>query len=170
LIVDPAYDPDAPAVSQPDDWVVKPMNVERLAQILDRIMASDAREWPHILHVDDDPDAFKLVARALGTSAEVISVGSIADARRALATHDFDLAVLDIERGPVSGLDLLPELRGSTGHAIPVIIFSARGTSLMSDRQVQANLSKSRDALDSLVTAVHDRLRLGPARASKESI
>jgi hypothetical protein len=51
-----------------------------------------------------------------------------------------------------------------------VIIFSARGTSLMSDPQLQASLSKSRDALDSLVTAMHDRLRLGPARAAKEIV
>jgi DNA-binding response OmpR family regulator len=170
LTADPAHDPAAPAGSQPDDWVVKPMDVERLAQILNRSMARDARERPHILHVDDDPDALDVVARALGTSAEVTSVGSLADARRALAAHDFDLAVLDIELGPVSGLDLLPELRGGTGHVIPVIIFSARGTSLMGDRQVQASLSKSRDALDSLVTAVHARLRLGSARASKESV
>jgi hypothetical protein len=40
----------------------------------------------------------------------------------------------------------------------------------MSDPRLQASLSKSRDALDSLVTAVHDRLRLGPARAHRESV
>jgi DNA-binding NtrC family response regulator len=110
------------------------------------------------------------VARALGTSANVISAKSIEEARRALATHRFDLAVLDIELGPVSGLDLLPELRGSKGRAIPVIIFSAHGANLMSDPLVQASLSKSRAALDSLVATVHDRLRPHPTRVSREIV
>jgi PAS domain S-box-containing protein len=39
-----------------------------------------------------------------------------------------------------------------------------------SDPRVQASLSKSRDARDSLVTAAHDRLRRGPARAHRESV
>jgi len=98
------------------------------------------------------------VARALGDTASVTSVGSVEAARLELAAHHFDLAVLDIELGPVSGLELLPELRGSGGQAIPVIIFSARGANLATDLQVQANLGKSRAALDRLVTTVHNRL------------
>ena len=76
--------------------------------------------------------------------------------------------MLDIELGPVSGLDLLPELRGSKGRAIPVIIFRAwRDTGWR--REVQASLSKSRAALDSLVTTVHDRLTPRASPAPKEN-
>jgi hypothetical protein len=64
-----------------------------------------------------------------------------------------------------SGLDLLPDLRSSKGRAIPVIIFSAHGSnqSSASDPQVQANLKKSRAALDNLIATVHDRLTLRSA-------
>jgi PAS domain S-box-containing protein len=161
-------DPNTPPLSEPDDWVGKPTDIDRLAQILDRAMADDVKRRPHILHVDDDSAVLKVVARALGASANVISAKSIEEARQALATHRFDLAVLDIELGPVSGLDLLPELRGGRGRAIPVIIFSAHGANLVSDPLVQARLSKSRAALDSLVATVHDRLRPHPTRAPRE--
>jgi CheY-like chemotaxis protein len=100
----------------------------------------------------------------------VMSVDSIEAARRALATQHFDLAVLDIELGPVSGLDLLPELRGNEGRALPVIIFSAQGANLATDPQVQANLSKSRAALDRLVATVHNRLTPSVSPAPKETL
>jgi len=158
----------APTSSEPDDWLDKPVDIEWLAQILDRTVIREANGRPHILHVDDDPEVLDVVARALGTIANVLSVDSIEDARRALAAHHFDLAVLDIELGPVSGLDLLPELRGNKGRAIPVINFSAHGANLVSDPHVQASLSKSRAALDSLVTTVHDRLTPRSLPASKE--
>jgi DNA-binding response OmpR family regulator len=161
-------DHDVPTSSAPDDWVDKPMDLDRLAQILDRTVVREANGHPHILHVDDDPEVLAVVARALGTTAEVVSVDSIEEARRALAAHHFDLAVLDIELGPVSGLELLPELRGDRGRAIPVIIFSAHGANLVSDPQFQASLSKSRAALDSLVTTVHGRLTPRSSPVSKE--
>ncbi len=120
--------------------------------------------------MDDDPYVRDVVTRALGTSASVMSVDSIEAARRALAAEHFDLAVLDIELGPVSGLDLLPDLRGSEGRAIPVIIFSAHGADLATDPQIQASLSKSRAALDSLVATVHDRLMPPSSHAPKEIV
>jgi DNA-binding response OmpR family regulator len=46
-----------------------------------------------------------MVARALGATDTVTSVDSLEGARQALAAKRFDLAVLDIELGPVSGLD-----------------------------------------------------------------
>ena len=127
-------------------------------QILDQAVADDANGRPHILHVDDDPAVLEVVARALAATADVVSVDSIADARRALADHHFDLAVLDIELGPVSGLDLSSELRGEAGRAIPVIIFFGHGANLAGDPQVHARFSKSQAALDGLVTTVRDRL------------
>jgi PAS domain S-box-containing protein len=170
MTADARRDQDALTSSEFDGWVDKPMDIDRLAQALDRVVVREANGRPHILHVDDDPDVLEVVAQALGTAANVMSVDSIEDARRALATHTFDLAVLDIELGPVSGLDLLPELRSGTGRAIPVIIFSAHGANLVRDPQVQASLTKSRDALDSLVTTVHDRLTPHSLPASKETV
>jgi len=139
----------------------KPINVDRLAQILDRIVARDANARPQILHVDDDQDVLEIVAESLDTTASVVSVDSIEKARHVLLTHHFDLAILDIILGPISGLDLLPDLRNRNGSPIPVIVFSAQGADLKVDPQVKTTLNKSSAAsLEDLVAAVHDRLKL----------
>jgi PAS domain S-box-containing protein len=165
MTADAHRDHDTLTTSELDDWVDKPVDIDHLAQILDRVLVRQTKGRPRILHVDDDPEVLEVVARALAATADVFSIASIEEARQALADQHFDLAVLDIELGPVSGLDLLPDLRSRKGRAIPVIIFSALGASLVSDPQVQASLGKSRAALDSLVTAVHDRLMPGSAHA-----
>jgi PAS domain S-box-containing protein len=170
MTADARRDQDALTSSGLDDWVDKPVDIDRLAQVLDRFMVGKVNERPHILHVDDDRAVLDVVARALGATANVMSVDSIEDAREALSAYNFDLAVLDIELGPVSGLDLLPELRSTKGRAIPVIIFSAHGANLVRDPQVQASLTKSRGALDCLVTTVHDRLTPHSSPASKEAV
>jgi DNA-binding NtrC family response regulator len=121
---------------------------------------------PRLLHVDDDHNVLEVVARALGGSAKVISVDSIDGARRALTDHHFDLAVLDITLGQASGLDLLPDLRTRSGRPIPVIIFSAQGTSPTNDQRIEASLGKSQTALDSLIATVHDRLTPGATGAT----
>jgi signal transduction histidine kinase/DNA-binding response OmpR family regulator len=149
------------------DWLVKPVDIERLAQILDRAIARDGHARPNILHVDDDHDVLDMVAEALGPAANVVSSDSIDDARRALAANDFDLAVLDIALGPDSGLDLLPDLRRPSGAEIPVIVFSAHGVDLKHGPQVQASFGKSPVALDQLVASVHDRQMLAPAHTRK---
>jgi PAS domain S-box-containing protein len=165
MTADARRDHDTLTASELDDWVAKPVDIDRLAQILDRVTVSAAKGRPQVLHVDDDPNVLEAVARALATTADVMSVDSIEQARAALADRHFDLAVLDIELGPISGLDLLPDLRSRRGRAIPVIIFSAHRASAVNDPQVQASLGKSPAALDSLVMTVHDRLmpRSSPA-------
>jgi PAS domain S-box-containing protein len=160
------------------DWLAKPVDIDHLAQILDRAIVRNTHARPNILHVDDDHDALSVVAEALGAIAQVVSVDSVDDARRALAAHHFDLAVLDVMVGAVSGLDLLPDLRTSKGSAIPVIVFSAHGADMKADMkadmehdpQVQANLGKSQASLDRLVAIVQDRLMLGPSHTSTEVV
>jgi PAS domain S-box-containing protein len=142
------------------EWIGKPVDAYELAQILDSAVSPGASRRPSILHVDDDRATLDLVAFTLEPTASVTSVGSIEEAHRALLTYQFDLAVLDVAVGPVSGLDLLPELRRRDGSPIPVIIFSAHPPEFAPNPQVEARLDKSRVSLDDLVTAVHDRLML----------
>jgi len=109
-----------------------------------------------------------LVARTLESTGIVVSVSSIEEARQALMTHHFDLVVLDITLGPVSGLDLLPDLRSRNGAPIPVIVFSAHAAELAPNPQVEARLNKGGASLDDLLTAVHDRLMLRSAQSQEE--
>jgi PAS domain S-box-containing protein len=150
------------------DWLAKPIDFEHLIQILRSAIASQSRERPRILHVDDDHDVLALVTHALGTTADVVSADSIESARRVLATDRVDLAVLDILLGADSGLDLLPDLRDRLGKAIPVIIFSAHGAGFPCDEQVEVAFSKSSSSLVDLAATIRDRLALLPARLNLE--
>jgi PAS domain S-box-containing protein len=144
-------------------WMSKPIDFEPLIHILNAALALPPRHRPRILHVDDDYDVLALVAHELHEIAHVVSADSVESARRTLAADRIDLAVLDISLGEDSGLDLLPDLRGRFGHAIPVIIFSTHGASLPCDEQVHVALSKMNSSLESLGAAVRDRLALLPA-------
>jgi PAS domain S-box-containing protein len=125
--------------------------------------APDGDGRPRILHIDDDQDAREIVAETLNPTAHVVSVGSIEETRYMLLIQHFDLAILDIGLGAVSGLDLLPDLRGKDAP-IPVIIFSAHSPNLAGNPQIKANLNKSSSAsLKDLVGAVHDRMLLRSA-------
>jgi signal transduction histidine kinase len=148
------------------DWLNKPLDFDRLVQLLVRPVTHGANRRPRILHVDED----SAVAQALGEIGDVVTVNSIAEARRALKTSDFDLAVLDVALAKVAGPDSLPELRDSKGHVIPVVVFSAYGANLASDTQAQAALAKSHASIDSLVATVRDRLASRRTRSSQEAV
>ena len=151
------------------DWLKKPVDPSQLLRVLDRPIVRDAFVRPRILHVDDDRDVLRLVAHVLGTAADVVSVESIDEARHALDTHAFDLAVLDVALTEGSGLDLLPDLCGADGQAIPVIVFSAQDSAEVAAR-VLGVLSKSRASVGSLVTTLRRLIagRVSQAIAAKE--
>jgi DNA-binding NtrC family response regulator len=98
----------------------------------------------------------------------VISVDSVASARRALASHRVDVVVLDMALGADFGTDLLPSLRDNLGNPLPVIIFAKNGAAVPCDAQIQVALSKSNASLDVLKEEVRDRLALLPRRPLKE--
>jgi len=149
-------------------WFGKPIAFEPLIESLKTATSLPPRQRPRILHVDDDYDVLALVNEELRSMALVVSADSLASARRTLATDRIDLAVVDIQLGEGSGLDLLPELRDSCGNFIPVIIFSNHGADIPCDDQINAALSKVNSSLENLGAAVRDRLALLPAQPVKE--
>ena len=149
-------------------WLSKPIAFEPLIHILKVAIASPLRERPRILHVDDDYDVLALVEHELRAIADVVSADDAESALRALVTERIDLVVLDITLGKNSGLDLLPNLRDSSGDTIPVIVFSNQGADVVCDDQVRSVLSKMNSSLESLGDAVRDRLALLPTQHAKE--
>jgi DNA-binding response OmpR family regulator len=133
------------------DWLSKPLDIPRLMRTLRPPIARSAGMRLRVLHLDDDADVLGMVAHALDVDAQVVSVATVEDARRALAASHFDLAVIDLALDSSSGLDLLPELNDSSGAAIPVIVYSAQGANPVCAVQVQAVLTKSPASIDSLI-------------------
>jgi signal transduction histidine kinase len=148
------------------DWLNKPVDFERLLQLLAKPVVHQPDKRPRILHVDEDNE----VARALSEIGDVVTVNSIDEAQRALKAGDFDVAVFDVALAKGSGPDFLPELRDSKGNVIPVVVFSANGADLASDSQVQAALARSHTSIDSLMATVRDRLAFRQTSVSKEAV
>ena len=140
------------------DWLDTPIDVARLVRILERPIARKESTRPRILHLDSDRAALHIVAEALSARAQVMSVDSIAEARRALAANRFDVAVLDVALAFGSGLELLHELRDSEGDAIPLVVFSPQDANPTFSKEVGAALIKSRTSIDSLIATLRRRL------------
>ena len=140
------------------DWLDTSIDVARLARVLDRPIVRNGNARPRILYVDSNRDALSVVAKALGARAEVMSVDSIDEARRALAAKRFDVAVLDVALAFGSGFELLHELRDSEGDAIPLVVFSPPDANPVFAGQFRAALIKSRTSLDNLVASLRKRL------------
>ncbi|ETX27043.1 response regulator [Roseivivax isoporae] len=122
-----------------------------------------------VLIVEDDEvlaDGLSVGLRLSGFTAD--RVETLADARAALATTDFEGLVLDIMLPDGLGLDLLAELR-ARGSALPVLLLTARDRVKDRVRGLDAGaddyLGKPFD-LDELAARLRAMLRRGEGRAS----
>lgn len=85
-------------------------------------------EQPHVLVVDDDDRLRVLLHRFLsGNGLLVTTAGDAADARRKLASVEFDMIVLDRMMPGESGLDFLVDVRRT--NRVPVLMLTAMGES-----------------------------------------
>lgn len=80
----------------------------------------------HILVVDDDSQVRQLIGRFLRENGyRVTGARDGLEMRRALASADIDLIILDLMLPGASGLDLCRELRA--GSSVPIIMLTAKG-------------------------------------------
>jgi signal transduction histidine kinase/CheY-like chemotaxis protein len=79
-----------------------------------------------VLVVDDDPEQLVLLERILGSlGLSVVAVGSGAAALDRIAGATFDLAILDIGLGDMSGWEVAARLREKAGPAVKIMILTA---------------------------------------------
>lgn len=117
---------------------------------------------PLLLHIDDDRDCLTVAANAFAGRATLLSVTSVAEARRSLEEKDFAGAIVDIVVPPESGLDLVPSLR-EAAPGMPIVVFSAHDE-MPAPNEVDAVLTKSRTSFETLVETTMALV----ARASRE--
>jgi PAS domain S-box-containing protein len=150
------------------DWITKPIAPERLTAALDQIGLR--RDRPTVLHVEDDPDIASLVATTLGTSTELVSVGSLAEARQALERTGFDVVLLDVGLPDGSGLDLLDNLDAMADRPKPaVVLFSAQEPHPDRRDEMAAVLVKSRANLDRLAAMIEQALTERRAESPRQA-
>jgi PAS domain S-box-containing protein len=143
------------------DWLVKPIDQERLQEALRRAVrpvdGGDPADRPTILHVEDDADLREVVGAIIEQAADVERAQDLAEARAQLARRRFDLVILDLALPDGSGMDLLP-LLGSLSPPTPVIIFSAHEVDSPVASRVASVLVKSQTSNRELVEKIQSVL------------
>jgi DNA-binding response OmpR family regulator len=140
------------------DWLSKPLDIPHLLRKLRPLMGRNAGTRLRVLHLDDDPDVLGIVAQSLDADAYVISIATVEDARRALATSNFDLAVIDLALDGGPGIGLLTDLHDSAGDPIPVIVYSAQGANPVCAARVRTALAQLRPPIDNLIATLRKQV------------
>jgi DNA-binding response OmpR family regulator len=139
------------------DWLVKPIDEDRLMLAMERAVRAPLGDKARILHVEDDPDLQRVVAAIVDGDATVERALNLAEARERLAGERFDLVILDLALPDGSGLDLLPAL-GSLEPPTPVLIFSAHEVDKGVAGRVAAVLVKSQTSNRELLERIRSAL------------
>lgn len=135
------------------DWMEKPVDPDRLTELVRAALAGVDGPKRTILHIDDDRDLREVVATALSAWGEVVSVDGLEDARAAMDRKRPDLIVLDLELHDGDGAELLTALEGWRDPP-PVIVFTARDAQKDFGGSTASVLVKSRTPLTGLVGEV----------------
>ena len=136
------------------DWMVKPIDPDRLRDDLKRALENFSGNKRRILHVEDDPDICKIIAMIIGDEADVITATTLEDATSILMDGRFDLIILDLMLPDGSGEELLPLINRPGQPGTPVIVFSANPVTKETAEQVSAVLVKSRTTNQDLANII----------------
>lgn len=130
------------------DWIPKPIDERRLRHALQ--LALGDRAQPRVLHVEDDHDIVRVVREVLLDSCDYRFVTTVAAARTALQTTQFDLLILDLALPDGSGVELLREMT----DLCPVLVFAGQQPPPDVSKAVAAALTKSATSNAQLLAAV----------------
>lgn len=109
-------------------YLRKPATREMLGGALRELESRGRREGQRLLIVEDDAGLRGSLCELLGRDGlEIVAVGSVDEARRALAGARFDCVVTDLALTDGSGDALLEQIaRGHGGSVPPVIVYTGR--------------------------------------------
>ena len=137
------------------DWLNKPIDQNRLLSAVNQLAVPSSS--PVILHVEDEPDVHVIVSTLLKGIARVVWARTLTDAKEKLASHSFDLALLDIGLPDGSAIQLLDELNQHR-PPIPTVMFSAQDVDESISQQVSAALVKSSTSNEVLIDTIRTLL------------
>lgn len=147
------------------DWMEKPVDPDRLAELVRAAVRKTTPDVARVLLVDDDADLRQVVRETFGGTVELEQAGSLAAAREALAAFRPDAVILDIELEDGLGSDLLPDLQRRE-RPVPVVVFTARDEPDIDAASDIPVLVKSRSSVAELVAAVKGLPGMPPGAAA----
>jgi signal transduction histidine kinase/CheY-like chemotaxis protein len=153
------------------DYLVKPVDRERLLASLRRVATCSEGGGLTVLVADDEPATVDLVGAMLRNDGHcVLSAYGGRHAVELALEHHPDAIVLDLNMPDVSGFDVIQRLRENPWtKQIPVVVFTA----LDLDREARARLSGdvrallSKSAQDELLVTLHNLRRTPSQQAAK---
>ncbi|MEE2526806.1 ATP-binding protein [Hyphobacterium sp. HN65] len=116
-----------------------------------------ASNKPRILHFDPDRDTLRVVADAFGTSAQLLSVSSLAELSEAAEEFAPDLVIVDPSLRAKLVRSELERIMDNNG-SLPLIAFTSLDREALPDIPFDAHLVKSRTPVTGLVTLTHQFL------------
>lgn len=138
------------------DWLNKPIDPERLKNVLKSLATPD--RLPRVLHVEDEEDVHKVVSLILQNKCELVWTTTVEASKNALMSGDFDLVLLDIELPDGSGLDLLDTIEERV-TPLRVVIFSAHDVDKSVAARVHSVLGKSHGSNEQLLETITRAIR-----------
>jgi PAS domain S-box-containing protein len=141
------------------DWLVKPIEEERLVSAIRRAVQQHWGERSRILFVEDDLDTQRVVSALLQPVCDIAYAPTVSAAEQRLSREPFDLVILDLGLPDGSGFDLLPLLKRGEGPPIPVVVFSAHEIGGEAAQEVAAALVKSKTSNEELLKTITSFLK-----------
>jgi two-component system alkaline phosphatase synthesis response regulator PhoP len=81
-----------------------------------------------ILIIDDEEDLCEILQYNLDNEGFITGVAHSAEEALTMPVHEFDLLLLDVMMGPISGFKLADKLRKEQNNSIPIIFLTAKDT------------------------------------------
>jgi tubulin-specific chaperone A len=119
-------------------FLTKPVNMNELRQLFEKIDAFVSKPMRRLLVVDDDPLQRESIRLLIGNGdVETVTASSGAEALELLAAQNFDCMILDLGLSDMSGFDVLRTIRsGPAPSDLPVVVNTGRELSEDEERQL----------------------------------
>lgn len=139
------------------DWLEKPIDFTKLSKAFSLIQEKIKIPRPHILHIEDDLDIQMISQNLLCDKAEITAVRTIEEAKKMLATQNFDLAILDLVLPDGNGVELLPRI---AKKGLPVVVFAGDEIDPKYASYVSQTLIKSKTTPEKLLETIHELIHV----------
>ncbi len=97
----------------------------------------------NLLHIDKSKIARNLLAKGLDSIANISGVGTLAEARQAIADGNFNFFILDNELPDGDGLTFAEEIRKHPDHTkTPIILYTASLNNELEYRAMEAGINE----------------------------